>query len=184
MKDYNINGLSLLNELGTTHFNIPVLLGEYKLMDWGGHEGFERIKLNKLIKGSSTKKGSFVYVYVLNKSQVVYIGQTVITSRIFTPSSIGGFNKQTGDVLIPSTKHGKRNVSTFFQVFDLLKQGNTLEVYLIEAKENNKIVTEFGDELEVIIKPQNMEKLLQDKYKAIHNTLPMMHELHEQSYNY
>ena len=182
--NYQEQGKDILNLLGTELFHPYFHLGSYELLDWDKHPNCNRIKLKTKAQGYSSKKGSFVYVYILNDKEVIYIGQTVITSRIFTPSSIGGFNKTTGDVIIPSKKHGKRNVSTFFQVYDLLKTGNKVDVFVIEAKANKKVVTEFGNEFSVILKPQEMEKFLQDKYKEVHGRLPLMHDLHESAYNF
>ena len=184
MKNYLENGLEILNRCGEKHFKPAVKLGEYQLQDWSKYVGFCRIKLKGLIKNATSKKGSFVYVYILDNKEVIYIGQTVTTARIFTPSSIGGFNKTTNKVKILSSKHGKRNISTFFQVYELLKKGHKIEVYLIEAKENAKITNEFGDVFSVIIKPQDMEKLLQDEFKQVHGCLPRIHCLHEQAYQF
>ena len=184
MKNYLENGLALLERPGVKLFKQAVKLGEYQLQEWSKFVGFDRIKLKSFIKGASRKTGSFAYVYILDGKEVIYIGQTVTTSRIFTPSSIGGFNKETGEVNIPSKKHGKRNVSTFFQVYELLKKGHKIEVYLIEAKDNASVINEFGDEFPIIIRPQAVEKLLQDEFKLAHGHLPSMHDLHEQAYNF
>mgnify|MGYP000952166698 CR=1 FL=1 len=183
MKNYKENGLEILERAGTKLFKPAIKLGTYQLQNWSKYVGFDRIKLKSLIKGASTKKGSFAYVYILDNKSVLYIGQTVVTSRIFTPSSIGGFNKITQEAKIPSSKHGPRNVSTFFQVYKYLKEGHQIDVYLIESKENLKQTNEYGDEFSFILKPQEVELLLQNEYKKYHNgELPPMHTLHKEAY--
>ena len=183
-QNYKENGTDILSILGTEHFYEPIRLGSYRIEDWDKDPDYERFKLIKEHKNFTNKKGSFVYVYILDGKEVVYIGQTVTTSRIFTPSSIGGFHKLNGEVQIPSNKHGKRNVGTFFQVYNYLKQGHTLDVYLIEAKPNRTIHTETGIKFDVIIAPQQMEKVLQDQYKTFHGELPPMHNLPLEAYDY
>lgn len=184
MKNYKQNGLDLLSFLGTKYFYPFIKLGRYQLQDWSRNTEFERCKLVKENKGFTNKKGSFVYVYILNEKEIVYIGQTVTTSRIFTPSSIGGFHKLNQQVQIPSNKHGKRNIGTFFQVYNYLKLGHILDVYLIEAKPNTSIITETGISFDIIISPQQMEKALQEEYKKYHGCLPPMHDLPLEAYNY
>lgn len=173
-----------LNLLGTKNFNTPLLLGTYVLEDWKKENDYERVKLEKATKGYSNKQGSFAYVYVRNGKEIIYIGCTVGTTRIFTPSSIGGFNKFTREPKIPSAKHGMRNISTFFQVYDYLKQGDEISIYLIEAKSQTSIDNGNGVSFPVIVKHHAVEKYLLNMYKQRYGQMPPMHVMHEQAYAY
>lgn len=190
-KDYVKKGKEILDILGTEHFYKPIKLGTYKIVDCKGKgwtvSTHEKAKLEVTCKKQDKKllgEGAMVYVYIKNDKEVMYIGQTTILTRIQTPSSLGGFNKKTGEVNIPSKKHGFRNVSTFLQTYEIVKQNNTLDVYVIKAKEFEGIELDNGIKLRVFVKPQDMEKALQDEYKSSHKQLPLMHEQHKDCYKY
>lgn len=197
MKDYLENGLEILEVLGTKLFDSPKKLGTYNLTSKFGNSVLDKRLLNgeyekpflSIPRGEGSGKGSFVYVYIRYKKsnpnikEVIYIGQTTTITRIKSPSSQGGVHQVTGEILI-TEGNGARNISTFLQVYDLLKEDYQVDVYLIKAKKEASKTNEFGIEFPVIIKPQMMEKVLQDEFKKIHNVLPLLHDLHKDAYRY
>ena len=183
MSDYIKNGKEIFNDVFSDN-NVfePVLKwGEYIMTEeFGksknvGKDYYKDCEKAKLILTQPLKvrkkynKGSFVYGYILNNKQFIYGGQCSGTNRIKAPSSVGGFIKNTNKPKIPSERHGKTNVKLFFEVNELLRKGNKIEIFIIKAKENAKI----GKWI-VKIDEKQMEKEILSQYELVHNEQPML----------
>lgn len=183
MNDYIKNGKEIFNDVfnNSDVFEPVIKWGEYimteefgksKNVDKDYYKGCQKAKLiltQSLKVRKKYNKGSFVYGYILNNKKFIYGGQCSGTGRIFAPSSVGGFDKNTNEPKIPSKRHGKTNVKLFFEVNKLLCEGNKIEIFIVKAKENAKI----GKWI-VKIDEKQMEKEILSQYELVHNEQPVL----------
>jgi hypothetical protein len=191
MKNYLENGLEIFDDVfGEIDIFEPVIKwGEYviteefgrsKNIDENYYQNCEKAKLiltQPLEVRKKYQKGSFAYGYILNGKQFIYGGQCSGTSRINAPSSVGGFDKTTHEPKIPSESHGKTNVKLFFEVNDLLRKGNKIEIFVVKAKENAKV-----GKWVVKIDEKQMEKELLTQFENIQKELPLLNNNNDQKY--
>lgn len=191
MSNYIKNGKEIFNDVFSDN-NVfePILKwGEYIMTEEFGksknvskdyYKGCEKAKLiltQPLKVRKKYNKGSFVYGYILNNKQFIYGGQCSGTNRINAPSSVGGFIKNTNEPKIPSERHGKTNVKLFFEVNELLRKDNKIEIFIIKAKENAKI-----GKWTVKIDEKQMEKEILSQYELVHNEQPMLNNNNSEKY--
>jgi len=191
MKNYLEKGLEIFDDVfyNKDIFEPAIKWGEYVMTEEFGksknlsedfYKGCEKAKLiltQPLEIRKQYNKGSFVYGYILNKKQFIYGGQCSGTSRINAPSSVGGFDKVTHEPKIPSKRHGKTNVKLFFEINQLVREGNKIEIFIVKAKENAKI-----DIWEIKLNEKQMEKELLNKFKEIHLQQPLFNNNNDQKY--
>lgn len=183
MKDYIVNGKEIFTDVfGDTNIFEPVIKwGEYvmtekfgksKLISEDYYKGCEKAKLvltQPLNIRKQYQKGSFAYGYILNGEEFIYGGQCSGTDRINAPSSVGGFDKVTQEPKVPSNTHGKTNVKLFFEVNDLLRKGDKVEIFIVKAKENAKV-----GKWTIKIDEKQMEKELLTQFENTHSKQPLL----------
>jgi hypothetical protein len=183
MSNYKENGLEIFNNVFHSEklFHSVIKWGEYIITEEFGsskshskdyYKGCEKAKLiltQPLDVRKTYTKGSFVYGYILNNKELIYGGQCSGTGRIDAPSSVGGFTKDNFIPRIPSKKHGKTNVKLFFEVNELIKKGNKIEVFIVKAKDKASV-----DGFPVKVCEKFMEKSLLTEFETVHNVQPLL----------
>jgi len=183
MKDKKESGLDVFQNVFNQRdiFEPIIKWGEYKMteefnksstIEDGYYSDCEKAKLElvqPLAIRKLYKKGSFAYVYILNGVELIYAGQCSSTSRISTPSSVGGFVKGTRVSKISSDTHGKTNIKLFYEVNELIHRGDKLEVYIVKAKDHVK-----KGRWTVKICEKQMEKEILTSYKELYGRTPKL----------
>ena len=191
MKNYLENGLEIFNDVfyDKDIFEPVIKWGEYIMTEEFGksknisedyYKGCEKAKLvltQPLKIRKQYNKGSFAYGYILNGKQFIYGGQCSGTSRINSPSSVGGFDKLTHEPKIPSERHGKTNVKLFFEVNQLIREGNKVEIFIVKAKEIPSL-SKWGAKID----EKQMEKELLNQFELTHNSLPLLNNSNDQKH--
>jgi hypothetical protein len=187
MKNYLEKGLEIFNDVFNNKeiFESVIKWGEYVMTEEFGksknlskYKECEKAKLiltQPLEIRKQYNKGSFVYGYILNEKQLIYVGQCSGTSRINAPSSVGGFNKVTRKEEVPSKRHGKTNVKLFLEINQLIYEGNKIEIFIVKAKEK-----ETEDGWNVKYDEKQMEKRLLNKFEEVHNQQPLLNKNNDQ----
>jgi hypothetical protein len=198
MKNYKENGLEIFNDVFGSYnaFEQEEKYGEYQITDkfneskkypnW--YKNCYKAKLICTLSKEDKKKyksGSYAYVYLLDDKEIIYIGKTDGDSRLFSPSSVGAFDKDTnepkGPALLETHTHGKTNVKLFFYVNELIKKGHKIEVFIIKAKDSLKLEDRWTTKVDT----REMESALLNEFKKVHGFEPKWNDANDgEHYNF
>tara|TARA_R110000822_G_C15278415_1_gene489932 strand:+ start:69 stop:665 length:597 start_codon:yes stop_codon:yes gene_type:complete len=198
MKDYLENGLEIFDEVfgGYNTFEKMEKYGEYQMTDefnkskkypnW--YKNCYKAKLVCTLSREDKKKyksGSYAYVYLLNRKEIIYIGKTDGDSRLSSPSSVGAFDKVTnqpkGPALLETHTHGKTNVKLFFYVNELVRKNDKIEVFIIKAKDSLKLENRWTTKVDT----REMEFALLDEFIKVHGFGPKWNDTNDgEHYNF